>query len=395
MSDPYDLFPAEEREAMELAELAGNPTNGEEPSTLTPQPVDWDELWNSTPTEHDWLCEPLIPARRGIALIARYKTGKSLLGLDIAAALATGRPCLHQPAAPPQHVTYVDCEMTHDDLRERLESLGYDETSDLTHLHYYLGAFPPIDTPTGGQLLTHIATTNHSTLVVIDTIGRATEGEESSADTIRGFYRHVGQPLKAAAITWIRLDHVGHTHRDRARGTSSKGEDVDVMWVMKETDTMNTFTLTSTSRTSWVPRELTLTRDDTTGTLTHTIHETLAVPPGVNDCIADLDRLQAPPDITRRAAAQLLRSNGCGRRNDVITQALKHRKSGPQTSGTTQNSEMVPDHLGPSGTTTKTAGHGPGPHGDRGSESVGPRVSPPKGGTTDPDHPGVHPGEQF
>lgn len=352
MSDPYDLFPAEEREAWELADLAaGTPGNNGHQTTdlLAPQPVDWHDLWNSDTDQHDWLCEPLIPARRGIALIARYKTGKSLLGLHIAAALATGQPCLNQPAAPPIHVTYLDLEMSHDDLRERLESLGYDEHSDLTHLHYYLGTFPPLDTPAGGQLLTNITTNNHSTLVVIDTIGRATEGEESSADTIRGFYRYCGQPLKQAGITWIRLDHVGHTHRDRARGTSSKGEDVDVMWVLQETDTMNTFRLTSTSRTSWIPRELTLTRDDSTGTLTHTIHGTPTVPPGVNDCIADLDRLQAPPNITKRAAMALLRSNGCGRREEVVRHALNHRKSGSQNPGSTQ-----PDNSGsaPPGSTT-------------------------------------------
>jgi hypothetical protein len=109
----------------------------------------------------DWLVEPLIPAHRSTAIVAEGGVGKSLIMLEVAAALATGQAIFHRPAGPPINVVYVDMEMTGSDLAERLESLGYDFTSDellAEHLHYYqLQDFEPFDTHRGGDQLLHVA----------------------------------------------------------------------------------------------------------------------------------------------------------------------------------------------------------------------------------------------
>ena len=96
---------------------------------------------------------------------------------------------------------YLDYEMSSADLWERLTELGYNEHTDLQRLHYaLLPSLPALDTAEGGQYLYNLAKRLHVDAVVVDTIGRAIEGEENSADTIRAFYRHTAQPLKAAGI---------------------------------------------------------------------------------------------------------------------------------------------------------------------------------------------------
>src|SRR5688500_16687212 len=50
--------------------------------------IDFDELFADEDEGGDWLVEPLIPRGRSVALYAPGKTGKSILVLEVAAALA-------------------------------------------------------------------------------------------------------------------------------------------------------------------------------------------------------------------------------------------------------------------------------------------------------------------
>jgi hypothetical protein len=68
-----------------------------EPRGLTAALVDWNDFWNES-DEGDWLAEPFLARGRGHVLYAEAKQGKSLMALAVAAALATGRPFLDQPA---------------------------------------------------------------------------------------------------------------------------------------------------------------------------------------------------------------------------------------------------------------------------------------------------------
>jgi RecA-family ATPase len=70
------------------------------------------------------------------------------------------------------------------------------------------------------------------TIVVIDTVSRAIEGEENENDTWLKFYRHTGLKMKKAGISCIRLDHSGKDGSKGQRGGSAKSGDVDAVWRM-------------------------------------------------------------------------------------------------------------------------------------------------------------------
>src|SRR4051812_11972811 len=52
------------------------------------QPIDWQELFAQEDADEEWIIAPLLAARRQVALYSAPKVGKSLLLLEIAAAVA-------------------------------------------------------------------------------------------------------------------------------------------------------------------------------------------------------------------------------------------------------------------------------------------------------------------
>jgi RecA-family ATPase len=69
-------------------------------------------------------------------------------------------------------------------------------------------------------------------IVVIDTVSRAIEGEENENDTWLKFNRYSGMAMKRAGISMIRLDHSGKDGSKGQRGGSAKSGDVDAVWRM-------------------------------------------------------------------------------------------------------------------------------------------------------------------
>lgn len=192
--------------------------------------VDWAEAWAASEAE-DWILEPLIAAGRGTALYSAPKLGKSLLMLEVAAAVAIGRPVMGMTPSEPRTVLYVDHE---NDLRadtvRRLRSMGF-VPHELDRLRYLsLPVMTSLDTPKGGAELLEVAQREGAALVVIDTVSRTIQGEENSNDTWIQFYRHTGKALKAAGIACVRLDHSGKDETRGQRGASAKSGDVDAVW---------------------------------------------------------------------------------------------------------------------------------------------------------------------
>jgi hypothetical protein len=240
--------------------LGRNPT----PITSTPdellnQLVNWSEFWNQDHTSEDWIAYPLIARGRQTALFAVAKVGKSYLALACTAALATGKPIFGRPAQPPVHVLYLDYEMTPGDLLERLERLGYTEEDNLTHLHYaIIPSLPALNTYEGAAAVMKLVELTGAQVVVIDTTGRAVEGEENSADTYREFARTTGLSLKAAGIAMLRTDHAGKDKgKSGQRGSSAKNDDVDLVYHM-EREAHHIKLTRLFSRITWAPNEVEL-----------------------------------------------------------------------------------------------------------------------------------------
>lgn len=284
--------------------------------------LDWPTLWNNDNEQGEWLIEPILARGRAHALYAGAKSGKSLLLLEIAAALATGRTILNQTPEP-THVLYVDYEMTAADIRDRLEAFGYSEHDDLSRLHYVLlPSIAGLDTPEGAKTLITAINKTGAKLVIIDTTARAVEGEENDADTMRAFYRWSGVNMKSLGVTWIRADHAGKDTNKGQRGTSAKNDDVDVVWKFTKRNSNSILLEATHRRMAWVPDkiELELREQDTRlQHLTTTSDDT----PAARECADTLTRLGAANNITNRAARQLLKNNGHRTANDILRAALK------------------------------------------------------------------------
>jgi hypothetical protein len=197
--------------------------------------LDWHELWKADHKE-EWIVQPLLAARRLVALYSAPKVGKSLLMLEIAAAIANGRGMFgYEPPARPYRTLYVDFENDPQaDIRERLQNMGYgpDDLDNLVML-----SFPTIakfDTERGAQELMAAVDYYGAEIVVIDTVSRAVQGEENENDTWLNFYKHTGLRLKQAGVALIRLDHAGKDETKGQRGGSAKSGDVDAVWRMSK-----------------------------------------------------------------------------------------------------------------------------------------------------------------
>jgi hypothetical protein len=192
--------------------------------------LDWADLW-ADETEQEWIAEPLLPARRLVALYSAPKVGKSLLMLEIAAGIAAGFPLFGTQRTKQARVLYVDFENDpRGDVRERLRNMGY-TPQHLENLCYL--SFPTmagLDSERGSLELLTTAQTYECDVVVIDTVSRSVSGEENENDTWLNFYRHTGLKLKQAGMSMIRLDHSGKDESKGQRGGSAKSGDVDAVW---------------------------------------------------------------------------------------------------------------------------------------------------------------------
>lgn len=281
--------------------------------------LNWHELFTEEGSDDEWLYEDVFALGRGHAVYAMHKQGKSLFLLYCAAHLATTRTDID--------VVYVDYEMTRSDIRERLEDMGYGTDSDLTRLHYaLLPSIPPLDTAEGMaallDLVERVQRPNCHLFVVIDTTARAAQGEENSADTYRDFYRWTGSALKRRGITWVRLDHAGKDPTKGQRGSSSKGDDVDVVWRLQQAD--NGIVLhRDAARMSWVNEKVTFTIR--TDPLRYERADFLW-PAGTTGLAATLDRLDVPLGASKRQARQMLTEADEKAGSELLLKALRWRR---------------------------------------------------------------------
>jgi len=289
-----------------------------------PAPVDWAELFATDSSDHLWLVDDLWPDGRQIHIFAKAKTGKSLVMLWMAANLANGHdPFTGQPVEP-KRVAYLDFEMTADDLRERLEDMGFGPDVLANLVYYLLPLMPPLNTEAGGRRLVQLLERDRAEVVVIDTFSRVVDGEENSADTYQDFYTYTGLLLKRRHIALARLDHEGH-QGGRSRGSSAKGDDVDAVWQLTRTDTGYVFK-NKGGRVAWLASEITITARSEPLAYTRGLKQYTA---RALEIVRQLDALGVPPDAGRGTArsAALAADPGFKAASDDLNQAVSYRKN--------------------------------------------------------------------
>lgn len=311
--------------------------------------VDWAELWRDDEDEaEEWIVEPLLPARRLVALYSAPKVGKSLLMLEIAVAVSLGTGVLGVRIDRPRRVLYVDFENDpRGDVRTRLEAMGYgpEHLGNLCYLSY--PRLAALDTERGGRELLAAVQVYGCELVVVDTVSRAVRGEENENDTWLNFYRNTGLALKRAGVATVRLDHSGKDEAKGQRGGSAKSGDVDAVWRMTRTAT-DTFKLTCEAQRMLIHEtELILTRE--TEPLRHKVEASgwmAANDALVQDIIRALDAAGKPRDTGRRVAREVIRDADIKASNGVLERALKIRQGSPERApGTLDDGE--PDACAP------------------------------------------------
>jgi hypothetical protein len=292
------------------------------------QPVDWHRLWEETPEDEQWIVEPLLAEGRSIALYSAPKVGKSLLALEVAAAIASGRAVLSQPAGPPRHVLYVDLENSRRDLKDRLTDLGY-KPQDLDGLVYLsFPALPALDSQRGGQDLLELAVTHEVALVVIDTVSRVISGKENDADTFNALYRYALAPLKGRGVAVFRLDHAGKDVAKGQRGTSAKNGDVDAVWILTAAGPVLTLRC-EMSRTEIKTQSLSL-RRETDPHLHHKITGHAETPVDrVQAMMAKLDELGVPRSAGQPTCRRKLNEAGVPVAQATLAEAVKTRRMQP------------------------------------------------------------------
>lgn len=294
--------------------------------------VNWQELWDDD-TQEEWIVEPLLPARRLVALYSAPKVGKSLLSLELAAGIAAGRPLLGTPAQPPRIVLYVDFENDPvGDTRERLQAMNY-TPKDLDNLK--LLSFPSLsalDSAKGSQELMAAVRYYNAQVVVIDTVSRAVKGDENENNTWLDFYRMTGLKLKAAGVALIRLDHTGKDQTKGQRGGSAKSGDVDAIWHMTKIDEDTVQLRLDASRFSMPPEMKLLLLHRKENPFRHEVDPNgprAAFDIRVKNLVAEMDRLNLPKTWGRDKLTQALRdaNSQIPRGDGPMREAIKRRKS--------------------------------------------------------------------
>lgn len=308
--------------------LTDDATESEDAPPLNPI-LDWHELFSTEDNGEEWIVEPILPARRMIALYSAPKAGKSLLMLEIAVAIARGTEVIGATTPDrPRRVLYVDFENDpRGDVRTRLEAMDITpgELDDLCYLTF--PSLAKFDTAQGAfDLMRHVEG-YACEVVIIDTVSRAVMGEENENDTWLAFYRHTGLALKRAEVACIRLDHSGKDTTKGMRGGSAKYGDVDAVWRLTALSE-DTIHLECTDHRMPVPTtSLTLTRQDFP--LTHRVAGDswqAVVDAKTREVDQVLDSLGMPSSASVREAAEALRGAGHKVNNKALREAVRLRK---------------------------------------------------------------------
>lgn len=191
--------------------------------------VDLHSLFMAPPHQETWIAALLVPKGRLVALVGPAKSGKSLLALNCAAAIASGRPFLGEPTIKSK-VLYIDQEnIPISDVKPRLEQMGYGwEDLEDNLIYSSFGSFKDFNTYQGAEELMSVVREHKIKVVIIDTISRVVTGKENDNDTWNELHRHFERQLRREGVSLLRIDHTGKDTEKGPRGGSAKLGDVDM-----------------------------------------------------------------------------------------------------------------------------------------------------------------------
>lgn len=195
--------------------------------------VNWDDAFSQDFSEIDWLPGQFMERGQQVALVGSGKVGKSLFTLDWIVSCVTGQQFLGHRLPRTFKILYFDRENSLRDIVTRAQALGANADDLRNGLVYKM--FPSFSgtldaSAQAARELLAIVDEEKPDVVVLDTVSRFIEGDESSANTWLQLYQLIHAPLKARGVACLRLDHFGKDEERGSRGSSAKSQDVDHVW---------------------------------------------------------------------------------------------------------------------------------------------------------------------
>ncbi len=160
--------------------------------------------------------------------------GKTLLTLDMAAAIASGSPMLGWAGQRATRVMYLDGELPAETFKERMQLIAGRYGRDISLYGYNRddlgdGQMPPLNEPKGEKWLMREIDEVKPELVVFDSIMALMDGvmgeEESWAPV-----KHLARKLTSRRMAQIWLHHTGH---DKTKGFGTKTKEWEMDTVAK------------------------------------------------------------------------------------------------------------------------------------------------------------------
>jgi hypothetical protein len=294
--------------------------------------VDWASTFVTAADGEVAVVDGFLFPGRWTSVVAPAKQGKSEWSIIVGHSLARGLdPIGETRGREPMAVLYLDSENGRLDVVDRL--MKADLTPDDLGRFHYTDIPEPLNTPAGGAKLLAAVRKHQAQVVIIDGINGFVQGDENDASTWIPFYNYTIAELKALGVAILTNDNQGRSAEKRAggRGSTVKIDKADIVFLFTqaETDGCPGAKLERThTRTGLAAEHLTMKLLGLHG------EEALRYVPALGTWPQDtariarlLDGLGANPDVSVRAARQMLKASGEKVANETLSAAIRWRKS--------------------------------------------------------------------
>jgi putative DNA primase/helicase len=209
--------------------------DGAPPPRSPLQPLGLNDFLNLDIPPRQMLLSPILPERSLAMLYAPRGVGKTLLGLSIGLAVASGNPLLRWSTSHPRRVLYVDGEMPLVSLQERLRAISLGLSGEVLNAGFRILAADHVEcginlgSEEGQRALDPLL--DDVDLLILDNLSTlCTTGGESASDAWVPMQNWLLM-LRRRGIAVLFIHHAGTNGRQR--GTSRREDALDTVIALR------------------------------------------------------------------------------------------------------------------------------------------------------------------
>jgi AAA domain-containing protein len=182
-----------------------------------PDPLDIEKIMTGEQVEPvPWAVCGLFAQQDIVVIGGEGGTGKSILSLDLAIALATGQPFLEMLVPRPQSVLYLDEENPPHVVRRRIrQHLAGRNLENCPNLHYLNQSGLTYDTPEARAKISRLIDKYKAEWVFLDSYVRFRGGDENSNTDAAEFAAALKAERCRSKLGWVALTHLAKPSKDR------------------------------------------------------------------------------------------------------------------------------------------------------------------------------------